>query len=372
MPELKPEGNKQDQDFLESLRLKVTEQGQFTWTFGPPNSPSFKVGYFYTGDHIAVMFEMNEDAHDIFKKLLGDDKRFISIFNKSNERWRLYWTPDQKIQDEFKHAFKKENPKQKKRRQNGEPPPNSIPYHIDNLPGRFIERDQRKPKIITTDDLRRLLDEPGIPDRLVFYTGAGISQGAVPSMKEIEDQALIKSINYGDLDYDEIFKKLSDNLEFLEDFYNAGVNFFNRLFDVSPSTLSKSHRHFTSLVGQTEPLAVITENLDLKHQTAGFYYGVDELVKIIRAPERVDSQMRLKQLAESLNESPDKPKYLVTIGLSRDDRSFIEYLKRNVSDLVVIAIEKDKKYIPSFLGEEDMLIRGDAEDVLKELLHTSK
>ena len=65
-----------------------------------------------------------------------------------------------------------------------------------------------------------------------------------------------------------------------------------------------------------------------------------------------------------------KPEWLkeidgvITIGLSYDDRGFLGWYKENNPNGKIIAIDLEQ---PSYLGNEDFILKGDCQEILPEL-----
>ena len=174
--------------------------------------------------------------------------------------------------------------------------------------------------------------------KVVFYTGAGLSKGNVPDMNEllgllgIDQEEVVDSF---------LRKALDDPEKNIDAFLK-----FRKAAATAPAT--KAHVSL-SKISQATKGRVFTENLDRLHEKTGL------------VPFRVT--------AEELRDNID-PRTLnmidafVTIGLSADDHGLLAWYKHHNPAGKIIAINTSQ---PGYLGEGDVLVKGDVQMVLPQI-----
>ncbi len=172
--------------------------------------------------------------------------------------------------------------------------------------------------------------------RILVYTGAGISKAAgVWLMDELEESLGLGRENWIEESSCEIEKLILRCKE------------FTRLCLESEPTVA----HHALAKGVKEGLfELATENLDLLHEKS----GVD--------PVRIDAA-RIRQGAD-LNRLAEVD-YLISVGLSRDDKGLISWYKTQNPNGKIVALNLTK---PSYLGSEDLLFKGDLQRVVPALM----
>jgi len=188
------------------------------------------------------------------------------------------------------------------------------------------------PVIITFDELCNLLRDK----KFIFYTGAGISAaGSVATMHDLEVSlhmhdsagAFLKTI---------IFSPSSIAKAFTSFCQNALA---------SPPT--PAHRAVHA-IAQEKSVCIVTENIDLLHQRAG------------SAPLHANCEA-IRSLTPHDFLAVEA---VVCIGLSHDDRGFLQYYKQHNPNGLIIALDLA---MPQYLSEKDFLLQSDVQLILPQL-----
>lgn len=192
-----------------------------------------------------------------------------------------------------------------------------------------------KPKEISLTDLAEMISKA----RTIFYTGAGISMsGNVHGLAGLEKELGIG--RQGEVD--DFLKNCISNPELILESWSDFVESLD-----GPPT--EAHKALGVLAIELKS-QIITENVDTLHENAG-----------VRPLRIMGSYLRDKVNPEWLNDID----IIVTIGLSHDDRSFLGWYKQNNPGGIIIAIDIAQ---PSFLGDEDYIVKGDLQRLVPELL----
>lgn len=167
---------------------------------------------------------------------------------------------------------------------------------------------------------------------VIFYTGAGLSiASGVPSMAQLEAALHIERVNR-ELNITTLLSHSAEILENIKKFCDAAR-------DARPSV---GHHAITSLA-QKKRCAVFTENVDGLHQKSG-------ILPLMVEPA-------LKQDASFFKDIDA----IICIGLSHDDRGLLALYKEYNPTGVIISLDLQQ---PNYLGQEDMLLLGDAQEIL--------
>jgi NAD-dependent deacetylase len=180
--------------------------------------------------------------------------------------------------------------------------------------------------------------------KVALYTGAGISAGIVPTMKELESSLHFYKYHKLLPDFCMFLKKIIKHqdslLQTMSHFYNACIN-------GNPST---AHYAVAQLVADTK-WQLITENVDLLHQKTG-------LVPILATQS--ENIAHIQQLCTEVE-------YILAIGLSEDQSNFLSYFKKFNPTGIIIGCNLVR---PDYLSDTDIWLAGDIQKTLPELAHT--
>ncbi len=171
--------------------------------------------------------------------------------------------------------------------------------------------------------------------KTLFYTGAGISYGVVPTMQE-----LIQSIQLDkekDVDW-LLLSVLTDPWE-LERRWRS---FADRMRDAQPSPAHLALTRFCL----DQNVQLFTENFDLLHQRAG-------IIPIIPEWPWFEKNLSLEEIRQI--------EYVVTVGLSEDDRGLLAYLRKHNPQIIIISINPN---LVSYLGQQDIWFADDCQKIL--------
>jgi NAD-dependent SIR2 family protein deacetylase len=203
----------------------------------------------------------------------------------------------------------------------------------------YIAADRRvvkdgSPRQISPDELAAIIKNKGV----LFYTGAGLSMASsVPGMVELNDLlGLEASVNC----FFSLEKALDNPREFA-----SKIKIFHQACFSSPPT--KAHLALKELA-VLKNVRIVTENLDTLHEASGIN------------PYRVEAG-HFRELGKDAVAQFD---YVICVGLSYDDRGFLGWYKSQVPHGVIIAVDLGQ---PSYLGDEDFLVKGDLQKIIPEV-----
>ena len=175
--------------------------------------------------------------------------------------------------------------------------------------------------------------------RVLFYTGAGISVASgVHSMKQLYKTLGIDMSKR----VDDLLRKAVSNpqgvIESWEEFTKAAFE--------KPATLA--HQPL-AVLAQKIKSQILTENVDHLQERTG-----------IKAIHLTGPWLKENIRPEWLKDID----VVVAVGLSYDDRGFLSWYKENNQNGKIVAINLDQ---PSYLGDEDFLLKGDCQKIVPEL-----
>ncbi len=175
--------------------------------------------------------------------------------------------------------------------------------------------------------------------KVLFYTGAGISiASGVHSIDQLQQTLGIEMSEK----VDGLLKKAVANPQGVIDSWEE----FTKAAFEKPAT--PAHQSLGRLAKKLKS-QIFTENVDHLQERAG--------VKAIHL-----TSQRLKE-----NVQPEWLKNIdavITVGLSYDDRGFLGWYKENNPNGKIIAINLSQ---PSYLGNEDFILKGDCQKIVPEL-----
>lgn len=169
---------------------------------------------------------------------------------------------------------------------------------------------------------------------VVFYTGAGISAAAgVPTMHHLDyffpftPEWIEEAVSYPR----EVIRK---------------VNYFRRTcYESLPTT-----GHWAlKAIAERKQIPLLTENFDHLHQKT----GIIPFCVLAASVKKEISPEDLKKIDA-----------IICIGLSYDDKGLLGWYKQLCPQGTIISIDLRQ---PSYLGEEDFLLKGDIQEVLPAL-----
>ena len=213
---------------------------------------------------------------------------------------------------------------------------NRFPKKIaEKVRNEIRERMLPKPNELNIEQLIEILKNK----RVLFYTGAGISVASgVHSMDQLyETLGIDMSKRVDDL----LRRAVSDPqgvIEPWEEFTKAAFE--------KPAT--PAHQSL-AVLAQKIKSQIFTENVDNLQEKTG-----------IKAIHLTGPWLKENIRPEWLKDID----VVLTVGLSYDDRGFLGWYKENNQNGKIVAINLDQ---PSYLGDEDFLLKGDCQRILPEL-----
>jgi hypothetical protein len=220
-------------------------------------------------------------------------------------------------------------------------------YYIDELSPRRTEVDKSSIKKMKANEAAEVLSNITGED-LIFYTGAGISMGGdkpVWDMSQLWGNLGLKG------DGEDFLKVFKDPTKYPPSNLLSKVDTFGKqLFD---DVSTPAHEAISEILDLKKGAVVFTENIDLKHEAEGSRLGVIHM----DSDNEAFTKVKLRSHAN----------VLITVGLSKDDRAVIQYLKQQNPDLKIIAFTLSEKSIPEYLDSSDAVVLGDAQETLPAL-----
>jgi len=200
----------------------------------------------------------------------------------------------------------------------------------------FKKKDEElpKPKELNLAELVEFLKN----NRVIFYTGAGISvSGNVHGMKDLENSLGIRRPG----EADDFLRNCINNPEAILEAWNKFVESLD-----SPPT--EAHKSLAQLA-QKLKVKIFSENVDHLQEGAGV------------RPVRISGPFLKENVQVEWSKDLDA---IISIGLSHDDRAFLGWYKENNPAGKIISIDLVQ---PSYLGNEDFLVKGDLQKLIPEL-----
>jgi len=175
--------------------------------------------------------------------------------------------------------------------------------------------------------------------KVLFYTGAGISEASgVPNMDQLQELLGIEMSEK----IDGFFKKAITNPQSVIDSWEE----FTKAAFEKPAT---SAHQSLGILAQKLKSQIFTENLDHLQEKTG-----------VKAIHLTGSWLKENLQPEWLKDID----LVITIGLSFDDRGFLSWYKKNNPTGKIMAINLNQ---PSYLGNEDFILKGDCQKIIPEL-----
>lgn len=197
------------------------------------------------------------------------------------------------------------------------------------------ERMLPKPQEIKMAQLVEILRNKGV----LFYTGAGISiASGVHSMDQLKKTLGIDMSSKTDA----LLKKAIANPQSVIDSWEE----FTKAAFEKPAT--PAHQSLGVLATKLKS-QIFTENVDYLQERAG-----------VKAIHLTGSWLKENVQPEWLKDID----VVITVGLSYDDRGFLGWYKENNPDGKIVALNLSQ---PSYLGNEDFILKGDCQKEIPEL-----
>jgi NAD-dependent deacetylase len=199
-----------------------------------------------------------------------------------------------------------------------------------------VREEARYPRLITMRGLAAKIKD----QKVVFYTGAGISAGVVPTMPEIMTALGLTE----ELKEEKAVSALIRNVLANPEFYIEVMDkFYQPCYYGKPTAAHTALRDLIIF----KNWGLLTENLDSLHQRS----GIDPLNHSV--PNWLKSSITeddLKQID-----------IVVTVGLQSDESGFLGWYKKHNPKGQIVAMNL---HLPSYIGQEDFFLQGDAQAML--------
>jgi NAD-dependent SIR2 family protein deacetylase len=176
----------------------------------------------------------------------------------------------------------------------------------------------------------------------VFYTGAGISATVIPTMQQLMEKLQLD----GHKEKERFIQTVASALENPASYVQPMNEFYAACLYGTPTPAHEAIRD----IAQRKNWGVLTENLDLLHQRSG-----------IKPLHHEGSNWLRANVSE---EDLRKIDYVITVGLASDESGFLGWYKAINPAGIIIAINL---HTPNYLGAEDFLFTGDAQQLLPAL-----
>lgn len=197
-----------------------------------------------------------------------------------------------------------------------------------------------KPKKISIEKLGEIIKTKNV----IFYTGAGISAGSVPTMDELmRDLEISDKLQIGH----NLQTYITDIIQRQESYIDVLRDFFNKCENALPS---KAHTVISKVISEgNQPL--VTENLDQLHQKTGLTPIVLTSCDVCSKDEKIKTALSAAD-------------FVITIGLNSDESGFLKFYKQMNPKGKIVSINLQ---CTDYLSDDDMLVIGDIQDVFEKL-----
>lgn len=187
---------------------------------------------------------------------------------------------------------------------------------------------------ILSDVAKRIRDK-----RCVFYTGAGISASVVPTMAPLMKRLQLQECK----DKEKFLITLQHALKNPASYIQPMADFYQACLYGEPTA---AHLAIRDIVLKMK-WSLLTENLDLLHQRSG-----------IKPLHHEGSHWLKSNVSEADLKQID---YVITVGLAGDESGFLGWYKTANPQGIIIAFNLQK---PNYLGDDDLLVAGDVQQLL--------
>lgn len=206
-------------------------------------------------------------------------------------------------------------------------------YHVAKP--RDFEADMPETQQMGVEELAEFIKDK----KVIFYTGAGISaEAGVYNMSQLKEAL---GINQSE-PMDDFIQSVLNNPEKAQ---NQFRQFCQSAFEHDSS---EAHQALAELA-QIKKTKILTENFDLLQEHAGI------------RPYHTEGSSLKKDIDPKWFGEVDA---IVCVGLSYDDRGLLAWYKANNPSGKIISLDLRR---PTYLGEDDFLVKGDLQKILPEV-----
>ncbi len=201
----------------------------------------------------------------------------------------------------------------------------------------LVEEESRYPQPITVTGLTHKIQD----QKVVFYTGAGISAEVVPTMPD-----LMKSLGLPLKEERAVLALIQNILAHPASYAAVMDKFYQACYYGKPTAAHMALRDLVTL----KNWGLLTENLDFLHQRS----GIDPLTH--STPNWLKSTVSEDDL-KAID-------MVITVGLQSDESGFLGWYKKHNPNGKIAAINLRS---PNYLGTQDYFLQGDAQVLVPEL-----
>lgn len=288
--------------YIEAMSWKLSDSQNKSYTVSfLPDENSDKIVLMVTCDRFSLI-ELSEENQKLFKKI-------NEMFVYSN------------FEDVFEYINSSDN--------------SEVVSDIDRLVC------NGNPKKISVKELSKIIKTK----KVIFYTGAGISAGSVPTMDELmKDLGISENLKKES----NLQKYIADIIKYPKPYIEVLRNFFGKCKNAAPS---KAHIIISEIVSKQNQL-LVTENLDQLHQKTG-------LMPVVLAGCDVYSK------DENIKSALIKADFVIAIGLNSDESGFLKFYKKLNPEGKIISINLKNT---DYLSDNDLIIVGDVQNLFDKLV----
>ncbi|NRA90841.1 MAG: hypothetical protein HRU43_06930 [Simkaniaceae bacterium] len=176
---------------------------------------------------------------------------------------------------------------------------------------------------------------------VVFYTGAGVSAGVVPTMGE-----LFKNLNIQNESQEAFFQTIQRVLNNPKSSLTFMAQFNQSCLNGKPTP---AHESIKSICLEKN-WGLMTENIDKLHQRT----GIDPL-----------NHNKKKWLENNISlEDLRKIDVVITVGLHTDESGFLKWYKQHNPKGIIVSFNLVQ---PDYLSDQDFIVVGDIQETIPEL-----
>lgn len=210
---------------------------------------------------------------------------------------------------------------------------------------KFIPMEQKlvckdTPAKMTCEELKAIIRTK----KVIFYTGAGISAQAIPTMNILMQYlGMSEDLEYGNKLQQYICEVINNPGKYTK----ILQDFFDRCRNAPPTTahtlLAKCVKKFGHLL--------VTENVDQLHQNSGIEPTV------FAGHDRYSENAKIIEAAK-------KSEFIITIGLNSDESGFLKFYKIHNPKGKIISVNLIST---NYLSDRDFYVEGDIQEIAKEI-----
>lgn len=290
----------------------MTKDCSFIWNYSDNYQPLKMIGLAEDIKNQGAYIAYNETSYSVTEEI---KKTFGKYTTKDNRTYYIYGYGNLDLEGALDNLTNRKNQITNKSEIQIQPNPTKIT--IEKLINIFNRKDFKQ-------------------EEVTIYTGAGISlEAGLPDMNEIIEYLEIK-----DIGIDKFTKNVIEDSNILKE----KISNLSKKFT---EATTPAHKYLKQLQDKYK-IKIVTENVDSLHENI-----------------ETDVINRSEIEKKITNEVLKNTKYLIIIGLARDDSNLIKRYKELNQTGTILAVNIN---IPSYLRNSDWYIEGDAQKILKDII----